>query len=130
MIYLVEGKVELMHSDNGSEFEGKFALACKKLGIEQVYSRPRTPKDNPALERFNWTIQDEWLGLSEVGLDDILEANRDLSNWLIEYNAHRPHQSLDYQTPLDYAQEHYFKKVLPMWSARTQTAIIDIVCYY
>lgn len=123
LMYLVEGKVELMHSDNGGEFEGDFALACQKLGIEQVYSRPRTPQDNPALERFNWTVQDEWLSLSEVGLDDIPEANQDLSNWLVEYNSHRPHQSLDYLAPLEYAQEHYFKEVLPMWSASTHSGI-------
>lgn len=47
--------------------------------INQVYSRVRTPKDNPALERFNRTIQDEWLSLSKVGLDDINQANQDLT---------------------------------------------------
>lgn len=71
LMYLVEGRVEMVHSDNGSEFEGKFRLACDKLNIEQVYSRPRTPKDNPYVERFNWTVQDEWLSLSEIGLDEI-----------------------------------------------------------
>ena len=29
------------------------------------------PTDNPSLERFNRTIQEEWLELSETGLDDI-----------------------------------------------------------
>ncbi len=76
------------------------------------------PTDNPALERFNWTLQDEWLSLSEVGLDDIDDANKDLTNWLIEYNNYRPHESLDYLTPLEYAQQNFFQ-VLPMWSART-----------
>ena len=119
LMYLVEGRVEIMHSDNGSEFEGKFRLACDKLNIERVYSRPRTPKDNPQVERFNWTVQDEWLSLSEIGLDEIPAANRDLSDWVIEYNSYRPHDSLDDLTPLEYAQEHCFKEVLPMWSART-----------
>jgi putative transposase len=118
LMYLVSGKVEIVHSDNGSEFAGDFTRACLKLGILQAYSRPKTPKDNPALERFNWTVQDEWLGMSEVGLDDIGEANQDLTNWLIEYNSYRPHESLDYQTPLEYAYKHYFK-VLPMWPAST-----------
>lgn len=121
LMYLVEGRVEMMHSDNGSEFEGKFRLACDKLNIEQVYSRPRTPKDNPYVERFNWTVQDEWLSLSEIGLDEIPTANQDLSKWVVEYNSYRPHESLDNLTPLEYAQEHCFKEVLPMWSARTTT---------
>ncbi|KKU12148.1 MAG: Integrase catalytic region [Candidatus Woesebacteria bacterium GW2011_GWA1_45_8] len=120
LVYLVDGKVNYIHSDNGSEFEGSFSEACQDLALSQIYSRPHTPKDNPALERFNWTLQDEWLSLSEAGLDDTNEANKDLTTWLIEYNNLRPHQTLDYQTPLEYAQEHYFK-VSPMWSASTIT---------
>ena len=93
---LVKGEVEIIHSDNGSEFAGEFELACKSLSVAQVYSRPHTPKDNPSLERFNWTIQDEWLALSEVGLDDVDDANKDLTAWLIEYNNFRPHETLAY----------------------------------
>lgn len=113
--------IEVMHTDNGSEFDKYFAQACLTLNIQQVYSRVRTPTDNPMLERFNWTIQDEWLSQSRVGLEDIELANDDLTKWLVEYNSVRPHQSLDYQTPLAYAQQHYFE-VLPMWSARTPIA--------
>ena len=119
LMYLVEGKVDLMHSDNGSEFKGDFERACVKLNIFQIYSRPYTPKDNPALERFNKTIQEEWLDLSEVGLDDILEANLDLTTWLVKYNSYRPHETLDLDTPLEYADKIFFNKVLPMWPAYT-----------
>lgn len=94
LMYLVEGKVDIMHSDNGSEFAGDFEQACEQLNILQIYSRPHTPKDNPALERFNNTIQREWLDFSEVGLDDIAEANIDLTTWLIKYNSYRPHETL------------------------------------
>jgi len=119
LVYLTDSDVRIVHSDNGAEFAGEFAQACQDLRIQQVYSRLRTPKDNPCLERFNRTIQDEWLAFSEVGLDVIPEANLDLTAWLIEYNQNRPHQALDYQTPLEYAQQNYFK-VLPMWSASTR----------
>ena len=118
LMYLTEGEINIMHQDNGSEFQGAFERVCETLGILQIYSRPHTPKDNPALERFNNTIQYEWLEYSEVGLDDIEEANKDLTKWLVKYNSYRPHQALDYKTPLEYAQENFFK-VLPMWSART-----------
>lgn len=120
LMYLVEGKIQVMHSDNGSEFQGLFEETCKQLNIQQIYSRPHTPKDNPALERFNNTIQYEWLKYSKVGLDDILEANKDLTTWLIKYNSYRPHAALDYKTPLEYAQEQFFK-VSPMWSAYTSS---------
>ena len=125
LMYLVEGKVEIIHSDNGSEFQGDFERACRTLKIIQIYSRPNTPKDNPALERFNKTIQDEWLDYSEVGLDEITEANHDLTNWLIKYNSYRPHQALDYLTPLEYAQEHFFN-VLPMSPASTGSCKISL----
>lgn len=118
LMHLVEGRVTIMHSDNGSEFAGDFEKACTQLNITQIYSRPHTPKDNPALERFNNTIQREWLDFSEVGLDDILDANHDLTTWLVKYNSYRPHESLDYLTPLEYAQQQFFN-VSPMWSAWT-----------
>lgn len=69
-----------------------------------------------------WTVQDEWLSLSEVGLDKIEEANGDLTPWLIEYNYERPHEALDYQTPLEYAQQYCFK-VLPMPPASTGSVL-------
>lgn len=119
LMYLVEGRVKIMHQDNGSEFQGEFEKTCEKLGIVQIYSRPQTPKDNPALERFNSTVQYEWLEYSEVGLDDITQANLDLTTWLIKYNSYKPHEALDLDTPLEYADEVFFNKVLPMWSAYT-----------
>lgn len=118
LVVLSNGTISLIHSDNGSEFGGSFQQACLNLKIPQVYSRAYTPKDNALLERFNRTIQEEWLSFSLQGLDDIIEANRALTDWLIYYNNVRPHQALDYKTPLQYTQDNFFK-VLPMWSAST-----------
>ena len=120
LVYLSDGDISIVHSDNGSEFAGEFEKATKDLSLFQVYSRVRTPNDNPSLERFNRTIQEEWLALSEVGLDDIPEANHDLTNWLIEYNSVRPHEALDYLTPIEYAHTNYFQ-VSPMYPASTST---------
>lgn len=118
LMYLVEGRVDIMHQDNGAEFQGDFEKACKQLNILQVYSRPHTPKDNPALESFNGIVQREWLSLSKAGLDDILEANQDLAKWLVKYNSYRPHGSLANLTPLEYAYQNFYQ-VLPMWPAST-----------
>lgn len=120
LMYLVEGRVDIMHQDNGAEFAGNFERACERLKILQIYSRPHTPKDNPALERFNSSVQHEWLDFSEVGLDDILEANLGLTTWLVKYNSYRPHESLANLTPLEYAHQNFFQ-VLPMWPASTDT---------
>lgn len=122
LMYLAEGQVKIIHSDNGSEFAGAFEDACKQLHIFQIFSRPYTPKDNSALERFNRTIQEEWLSFSTVGLDAIQNANEDLTLWLIKYNSYRPHEALDYLTPLEYAQKQFFQ-VSPMWPASTSSCI-------
>lgn len=120
LMYVSENKVRIMHSDNGSEFQGSFEKMCKTLGILQIYSRVRTPKDNALLERFNRTIQEEWLSQCEQGLDDIALANHALTDWLIFYNSQRPHQALDYKTPLKYAEDTFFN-LLPMYPASTRS---------
>lgn len=117
LIYLSNHQIINTHHDNGVEFEGEFEKACRLLGIAQIYSRVRQPKDNPALERFNRTVQEEWLEVSETGLDDVQQANIDLTEWLVDYNFDRPHQSLDYQSPIEYATLRF--PVSPMWAAST-----------
>jgi transposase InsO family protein len=97
--FLLDGKIPRVGHDNGSEFEKYFKEACQKLKIEQYYSRVRTPKDNPNNERFNRTLQEEFIQLGNFHSDpDIF--NRDLTEWLIEYNFKRPHEALGYQTPM------------------------------
>ena len=65
-MYLTQGRISVIHTDNGSEFDGYFAEIVKKLNISIVYLRPHTPKDNPVNERFNRTIQNEWLDYADV----------------------------------------------------------------
>jgi len=49
---------------------------------------------------------------------DLNIFNQRLTEWLIEYNFERPHQSLDYLTPIEFTQK--YTKVLPMWSSSTK----------
>jgi IS30 family transposase len=44
--HLLDGKIENVGHDNGSEFRGLFAETCQKLEIQQYVSRIKTPKDN------------------------------------------------------------------------------------
>ncbi len=115
LIYLTEKRVINIHHDNGSEFKKEFEGACKELNIPQWYSRPHTPQDNSVLERFNRTIQEEFIEISDVDPCYIEEFNEKLLNWLIHYNSIRPHQTLDYKTPIEYIDA----EVLPMYSSHT-----------
>ncbi len=120
LMFIVNGNISVIHSDNGTEFEGVFNEVCSDLSIERIYSRPHTPKDNPSLERFNRTVQEEWLEISDVDLEDIPSSNLDLTNWLKFYNMERPHQTLDYATPIEYIESiNLNAEVLPMYSAST-----------
>lgn len=114
--YLTGNQLINIHHDNGSEFAKEFIEACAKLNLQQWYSRPRTPKDNPVLERFNRTIQEEFIEVTDVDLADAAYFNEVLLDWLIDYNEYRPHQALDYLTPLQYLEKYYttINEVSPM----------------
>jgi transposase InsO family protein len=119
--YLVDQPIENLQTDNGSEFAWEFERATAKLGIRRYFSRVKTPKDNPEIERFNETLEYEWLYDSNLSLDPEV-LNPRLTEWLIEYNFNRPHQSLAYLTPIGYIEKELVKicsPVLPMWSAST-----------
>jgi transposase InsO family protein len=119
--YLVDQPIENLQTDNGSEFAWEFETATAKLGIQRYFSRVKTPKDNPEIERFNETLEYEWLYNFNLSLDPE-ELNPRLTEWLIEYNFNRPHQSLAYLTPVEYIEKELAKirsPVLPMWSAST-----------
>ncbi len=117
--YLTEGEMINLHHDNGSEFKRDFEKACQELSLPQWYSRVKTPTDNAVLERFNRTIQEEFVDLTDVGVEDITGFNLKLTDWLVEYNSIRPHQALDYLTPLEYIDTYLTNKVLPMSSSHT-----------
>ena len=110
--YLLNGKMTNIQTDNGSEFNGRFKEACEKLKIQQYFNRVQTPKDNATNERFNRILQEEFLELGNF-TPDIDLLNKNLTEWLIEYNFYRPHEALGYQTPIETS------KVLPMWSSCT-----------
>jgi transposase InsO family protein len=100
LCYLMDGNIENIQTDNGSEFEKYFRHACDTLNLSRYYSRVNTPKDNPVNERFNRTIQDEFVNLGNFTSEPVM-FNRKLTDWLIEYNFHRPHEALDYDTPIN-----------------------------
>lgn len=125
--YLLDYELWNTCHDNGSEFEKEFQEAIEMLKLGDYWSREATPKDNPMNERFNRTLQEEFIADGYM-TDDTARFNHDLTEWLIEYNFVRPHQTLDYETPWAYYQET--AKVLPMYSSRTAArgASAGVVC--
>jgi len=122
---LVDGKIAAILSDNGSEFGKYFDQACRRLKIIHIFTRIRTPKDNSVNERFNRTIQEEFMEVDEyfeslLTQPALIQANQRLTDWLVFYNFKRPHQTLDYLTPFEYYQlQIQQKKLLPMYPTLT-----------
>ena len=116
LYYLFDHKIENVTRDNGSEFRGAFDEGLRELQIEGYFSRVKTPTDNPMDERFNRTLNEEFIQMGNMTADcDVF--NKRLTNWLIEYNFKRPHQALGYEVPVEY---HYkYQKVSPMYPSST-----------
>lgn len=94
---------KIVLSDNGSEFEADFDRLLRERGIKRWYTYPKTPKMNAHAERFNRTIQESFVDYHENLLfTDLALFNRKLADWLVFYNAERPHHSLGQQSPLSF----------------------------
>jgi transposase InsO family protein len=96
-------KITALQTDNGSEFNLHFESACQELGIIHYHIYPRSPKMNCHIERFNRTLQEEFIQYNRGLLrDDIDGFNQKLCDWLLWYNTVRPHHSLGLLSPLRY----------------------------
>jgi len=113
--HLLDRRIENITRDNGTEFAGEFDWAVHELQLGSYYSRPKTPTDNPVNERFNRTLQEEFIALGNM-TSDCEVFNRKLTEWLIEYNFRRPHEALAYLTPIEFNEKH---QVSGMYSSCT-----------
>jgi transposase InsO family protein len=96
------GKPKMIVSDHGTELTSNAILAWSKdTGVEWHYIAPGKPMQNGFVESFNGRMRDEFLNESLFfGLN---HARRAIAAWVADYNTQRPHSSLGYKTPADYA---------------------------
>ena len=95
-------------SDNGSEFMKDFDSLLQEKGLTHYWTYPRSPKMNAHNERFNRTIQEQFVDFNEDLLfTDTQLFNEYLADWLIKYNTQIPHHSLKMKTPVQYLIEKY-----------------------
>ena len=90
-------------TDNGSCYCSKaFARVCRRLGIRHHRTRPYSPRTNGKAERFIQTALREWAYARSYLSSD--QRAQQLPRWLHHYNWHRPHASLNYDTPISTLQ--------------------------
>lgn len=96
--------VHSVQTDNGSEFFKSFHEYLEEQEIKHVFTYPNSPKLNGVVERFNRTVQEEFINRSkDFGLNQE-DFQTKLGNYLTWYNNSRPHSSLGYQSPMQFIQ--------------------------
>jgi len=96
------GRPEAVRCDNGPEFTSRHFLAwCEERKIGLVHIQPGRPMQNGHVESFNGRLRDECLNANWFAT--LADARHKIEAWRQEYNNERPHSSLNYRTPREFA---------------------------
>jgi len=96
------GAPEAIRCDNGPEFTSRHFLAwCEDRRIGLVHIQPGRPMQNGWVESFNGRLRDECLNAN--WFVTMADARQKIGAWREEYNGERPHSSLGYTTPREFA---------------------------
>ena len=107
--------MEVIQTDNGPEFGASFHWHVLDRGAGHVYIKPRTPRLNGKVERSHRIDAEEFYRLLDgVVIDDAQVFNDKLRQWEDFYNYHRPHGSLDGQTPYERLKQRTQARVEPL----------------
>ena len=97
------GKPDMIVSDPGTEFTSNAILTWSKdHRVEWHYIAPGKPMQNGYVESFNGRMRDELL--NESLFFSLDHARSAIAEWREDFNTARPHSSLGYQTPADFAE--------------------------
>jgi putative transposase len=101
-LFAMRGVPRHIRSDNGPEFVAQAIRRwLSQVGVEALYIEPGSPWENGYAESFHSRLRDEFLAV-EV-FESLTAARKLTAAWREDYNNDRPHSSLDYLTPVQYA---------------------------
>ena len=101
-LFLTRGVPVHIRSDNGPEFIAEaIGRHAERTGLEMLYIEPGSPWENGYAESFFSRLRDELLNLEEF--TNLTEARWFAQRRQEEHNNERPHSSLGYQTPSEFA---------------------------
>jgi len=96
------GQPKAIRCDNGPELTSRHFLAwCVERQIELIHIQPGKPTQNPHVESFHGRLREECLTIS--WFQNLFDARGKIAAWRKEYNEERPHSSLGYRTPKEFA---------------------------
>src|SRR3954466_3845215 len=98
-------------TDNGQQFSGRFSRGgevlfdkiCRRNAITHRLTAPRSPTTTGKVERFHQTMRRELLDDARPFVS-LLAAQAAVDDWVRDYNATRPHQSLETRAPVTPAE--------------------------
>jgi transposase InsO family protein len=105
LVQVLPYNVESVQTDNGLEFLGFFDAHLQKQNIPHFFTYPRCPKINGVVERFNRSIQDEFVDSNLHLIHNQKIFSLRLADYLVFYNCVRVHKSLGNITPLAYLMQ-------------------------
>ena len=94
--------IKRVQTDNGTEFHKNFKEYLSKKGVTHYWNYKGKPSKNGHVERFNRSIQEEFINQRTVLLEDIEGFNDQLVDYLLWYNIKRPHWALGLKSPVQY----------------------------
>ena len=101
-LFELHGEPDHIRSDNGPEFIAEAVRSwLAERGSRTLYIAPGSPWENAYSESFNSRFRDEFLNREVFA--SLKEAKVLIEDHRQEYNDHRPHSSLNYQTPAAFA---------------------------
>jgi transposase InsO family protein len=93
-------RVERVLSDNGAAYTAVVhAVACRRLGVKHLRTRPYRPQTNGKAERFIRTLLAGWAYGAIYRSSQ--ERTAALDGWLWHYNHRRQHSAIGHQAPVN-----------------------------
>jgi putative transposase len=97
-------QIQTVQTDNGSEFLFVFHEYLERKGLKHQFIYPKSPRINGVIERFNRTVQEEFILRNDEIYYDTKAFEQKLVEYLYWYNNKRPHSSLNYLSPMAFIQ--------------------------
>jgi putative transposase len=95
------GPTPTLRSDNGLIFQSRrFRAACRAYRLPQEFITPYTPEQNGVIERFFRSLKEECVW--QHVFSGYPQARQIIRRWIAWYNTERPHQALQYLSPVQY----------------------------
>ena len=106
-------EIDAVMTDNGAEFgsgpnsknkeENPFERLLIEMQMKHRYTKPYRPQTNGKIERFWKTLKEDFT--DDSLFKDIEDLKEELIGYIVYYNDHRPHSSLNGLTPKEFLQK-------------------------